>query len=623
MRPTGARTVNLVGGFLAGVLTIVLCSSPSNAEGPSPEDVLCEKGFVKTGSSYRLADEDDLGARLAEIRRRYKAWAKLRENLSGSLTGLENTRHKYQQVLKSQASLEEQWQLIPKPPGSFTSPPDLNLFPPGLEPSSLPPPPPQELVNLLPPGIKLPTAEELKALLPRNRDRMPPAERRGLIVRMYTGLQETRVSLEARIVRGQFHVDDQSAELLRARGIIERRQAEIVRLVSKLRDQYTELKDDPEIRRAVESLRKPGDPRVEWTTREDYGKEAMAVGSLDADSLLKKAGDRLALKAMSRITGLSIASEDVQHELGVASGRVQSLEHEAESQVKQLADQASKEKSQVDSLAKTTDSAERTRIGAAFQAAKSRVESIQSAQVHTGSSLIEALGQFVDARSEYVRILVALRDAVEAERSGQGERTEEAAARLEILKSLPPEKARITSFERIAARLKEHEKSLKSETIPLDRNRSTLWVGATINGKAEVPMIVDLNSEEVCLSTRAAAEAGVRPEPGDPSVHVLTVDGRMISARRSHLATLQLGRSTLERVECLILPEASGDVPSRLGLRVLGAYASRVDSDATTLVLTQVHVKPILRAGRERTTKPSSSPTRSSSKSATTGRAPG
>lgn len=621
MRPTGHRRGNLVGGFLAGLLAIVSCSPASRAEGPSPEDILCEKGFVQNGSTYRLADEEDLGERLAEIRRRYKAWTLLRGDLSASLTDLENARHKYLEVLKSQATLEEHWQSVPKPPGPFSPPPDLNLFPPGLEPPPLPPEPPPDLVRLLPPGIKLPSAEELKALLPRNRNRMSPAERTGIIRRMYSGLQDTRVSLEAKIVRGRFAVDDRAADLARTRLEIERRQAEVVRLVAKLRDRYTALKDDADVRQAVASLKDPGGPRVEWTPREDYGKDVLAVGSLDADSLFKKAGDRLVLKGMSRIVGLSAASEAVQHELAVATGRLQSLEHEAESQVKQLADQATKEKSQANSIAKAANSAERNRFAAEFQATKNRSESIQSAQAHTGTALIEAFGQVEDARSEYVRILAALHEAIEAERSGQGDGSGDSTTRLEILKDLPPEKARITSFERIAARLKEQEKSLKSETVPLDRNRSIFWVDATLNGKAGVSMIVDPDSDEVYLSSRAAAEAGVRPEEGNPSARVSTVDGRKILARKARLATLQIGRCTLEEVECLVLPGASGDVPSRLGVRVVGTYASRVDSDAGTLVLTQVHVKPILRAGRERTSRPAS-PTRSSGKSATTGRAP-
>ena len=193
----------------------------------------------------------------------------------------------------------------------------------------------------------------------------------------------------------------------------------------------------------------------------------------------------------------------------------------------------------------------------------------------------------------------------------QEELAGDSPARREILKRALGEKAvPILSVDHVARRLQELEKTIRTETVSVDLDRSILWVDATLNGKPGYTMIVDPSAEDVRLSARVAAEIGVRPASGDGEamVDVALAGGRTVQARRARLESVLVGSFTASDVECVVLPEAFGETPSLLGGSFLKRFATRTDADAGTLVLTQVLVKPSSRAAKAAASKPAGSP---------------
>jgi hypothetical protein len=154
------------------------------------------------------------------------------------------------------------------------------------------------------------------------------------------------------------------------------------------------------------------------------------------------------------------------------------------------------------------------------------------------------------------------------------------------------------SVDHVVRRLQELEKTIRTEQVPVDWDRTILWVDATLNGKPGHMMMIAPGTQEVRLSARVAATLGVRPANDVGGDEIALVDGRTVQARRGRLESVQVGPFTADDVECRVLPEEYGEAPSLLGGSFLKRFATIVDGAAGTLVLTQVNVKPVSRAAR-------------------------
>jgi clan AA aspartic protease (TIGR02281 family) len=388
------------------------------------------------------------------------------------------------------------------------------------------PPPPPRSPGFNPPGFDPPPGPGFDRPPPIF-DRGPPGAMKKFgappredwqrpLRRQYATLQAERVLLEAQIVRAEFAAEDLAARL--------------------------------DVKR-----RSPGAPPS------------------DAKELVEKQRSRLELKGTSRARGLAGAAESVLDELGIALGRLQAIERDADARRKML-EKASTEKQRAE-------------------------------QVQVEARAREALDALAGVREEFLRIVAALAEALRAATPADDSR-----ARQEILMTAPGEKgAPVPSTEQLARRLRELQRLIRTETVAIDRDRSIVWVEATLNGSSGQTMIVDLGGAETRLSARAAAEAGVKPasERDEPAVAIATADGRTIPARRARLASLQVGPLAVQDVECLVLPEDYGAAPSILGSSFLKRFAANVDDSSATLVLTQVQAKPITRTGKSSTARPS------------------
>jgi gag-polyprotein putative aspartyl protease len=135
------------------------------------------------------------------------------------------------------------------------------------------------------------------------------------------------------------------------------------------------------------------------------------------------------------------------------------------------------------------------------------------------------------------------------------------------------------------------ERAIRSEVIPLTRDGELLKVSVLINGRPTA-MAVEPATPLVSLPDPLAAESNVRPDPGPRTIPSPVGEGRAIPARTARIGSLRVGASTVEGVECLVLPPGPGDGPPVLGGSFLNRVMAELDVGAATLTLTHVDPPP-------------------------------
>ena len=176
-----------------------------------------------------------------------------------------------------------------------------------------------------------------------------------------------------------------------------------------------------------------------------------------------------------------------------------------------------------------------------------------------------------------------------------GARTNNAQIQKSDVRTIRDERGsdRVVSTEPFKLRLREFEKTIHSEEIAIDTDKSLHWIEANLDGKYRKLMLVDLGINEIRLPARLASDLGVRPESGDQAVDIATVDGRSIHARTAGLKLSRSGSFTYRDVDCVVLAETAGDFPPVLGRAF--SIGSRPGSTSMrgAIMLTEVQVKPI------------------------------
>jgi hypothetical protein len=562
-------------GFLATWLGTI----GPRAGAATPDEVLRAKGLTRVGSVYVLGEEDDLKDRIAVVRGIAAESDRGRARLAEEVTAQGRLERRYQDILQQQQTLEAEWQGQRGPQEK-----DPERPPPPGEPGSPPPPPPPGGPGPPPPRGN-PKPRDPFGPRGRNESRrtgMPREE----ILRPYAKLQTERTALEIKIVQGRLTIDRLAAQLETAARTLERRRAETLGRYDELKARYAVLAAESDVTRALAAA---GSPELVLGPRAE---DASAVQSL-ANNLPAFRGTvpdhraAIELKGMSRLNGLAGAAETLLQDLGGATGKLQALEHDVEFRGRMI---------------EQTPRAENP-----AKADKLRTEQVQARQ-----AMREAYARLATTREDYLRALAMLGARLEPASGPREDSSGDSPARREILSlALRDKAAAILAPEHVARRLQELKKTIRDDSVPLDRDRTILWVDATLNGKPGYALVVDPDAEEVRISARVAAETGVRPsDDADESLVLIPLEGgRTVQARRARLASVQVGPVSSTDVECLVLPAEYGEAPAILGGSFLKRFATRTDADAGTLVLTQLQLKAASRASKgAATTKAAGAP---------------
>jgi hypothetical protein len=577
----------------ASIAALAITVPSSRADERSPEQVLREQGLVRAGVAYIYKDDEDLKERIAEIGRQLAKWNEEQAGLDERLETLNRLRVQHDEIVKKLRLLErgrrpdaKEYRRPPFPgggPGSMPPPPNSGPFQPGAG----PPPPPPDGMNDFGPGPRDDFVLQLQI---------------GESRRQYTLLSAERAARGADIVYNQVFSDDIARQLERQLAEIERRRLEALALDEQIRSRYDKLADNSRVKQAIAALNEARNPKISLGPLRDYSKDLSELaGRLAAakQGLLKRLA-QVELKIMGRLTGLVSVAERLLQEMGYSTGRMQTLEREAASRRRLLADQSRQRPSLDDKLQHATDTSERKPVAPQVHANEARADTLRAEETQLRESIAEAIQRLAAEREDYLRIVKALEDAIDEVDKERSTRSKNSQVQKPIAGRSGDERGsdQIISTEPFKSKLREFEKSIHSEEIPIDADKALHWIEATLNGKFRKLMIADLGINEIRLSARLASEVGARPEPGDQAVDLATLDGRTIHARPARLETVQVGPFTHRDVDCVVLPESAGDFPPVLGNGFFDRFSTRFDADARAIALTQVQVKPILHSGK-------------------------
>jgi hypothetical protein len=569
-----------------GLLTAWLAALGSWAVGATPEEVLRAKGLTRVGSVYLLGEDDDLKDRIAEVRRRSAELEQEKARFAEGVANQNRMEHHYQDVLQKQQALEAQWPTDPKEkdrerprsPGSPGAPPSQ---PPPPPPGGPGPPPPVGGGGGGPPPGESRDPFDRRGRIESRRPGMPREE----IVRSYEKLQTERGALEPKIIQGRLAIDRVARLLETESRALERRRAETLARYDELKTRYAALAAESDVAQALSAADSPR-PALGPRPADAAAVETLANGLPATRGGVPDHRPGIELKGMSLLTGLAGAAETLFQDLGVATRKLQALEHDVEFRA-----------GVIERTPHTEDPA--------------KLSKLRADQAQARQAVREGYTRLAATRDDYLRALLLLGAGLEAASGRRDESGGDSQARREILSlGLRDKAAPILAPEHVARRFQELDKTVHTDAVPLDRDRTLLWVDATLNGNPGHAMIVDPAIEDVRLPARIAAEAGVQPsDGGDESLVAIPLEGgRTVRARRARLASVQLGPVSAADVECLVLPPEYGDAPAVLGNGFLKRFASHTDPEAGTLSLTHVQLKPPSRASKPATAKASRPP---------------
>jgi hypothetical protein len=575
-------------GLAIGCGLAIGMAMPAHGEGTdSPDVVLRARGLRRVGAAYVLKEQEDFGTRMERIRGLFGEWKRDRGRLEDELASLGKMRRRYIELSEQRG-----------PAGRFDGPgppPGEPMPPPPGEP--MPPPPPG--VGPGPPGVGPPPPDGVREFGLRDRDG-PPGPPPGGVDRRR--IDRLRAELEAKITLSQVSADDLASRLEAKMREIRRRRGEALDLLSRIDARYAGLAAETPIKEALAALNQAGPHRVSLGPNRDLSEELRGM-----DASLGQAThpaldpvSRLELKGESRLRGLVGAAELLLHDVAIDTGRLATFQHDDSSRRKLLAEQRLKEQKLSAALQEAgTDRVEAERIAAGRGTTRTRAESLSSEQAQARTATTDVLDELAAKQAQFLRVVAAAREATDAatgsrEGSTAGVASKGTSAAATAPLGISPNPA----AEPFARRLRELEKVIRSERVAVDVDRSLVWVDVTIGGAHRLRMIVDPRVGEMRLAASTATEAGIRPYDGEPAVEIATLDGRRFLARRARLDSVQVGPYTLHDLECLVMPPEFGETPPLLGGEFFKRILPRVDLEAGTMTLTQLQVKPILRAPR-------------------------
>jgi clan AA aspartic protease (TIGR02281 family) len=108
-------------------------------------------------------------------------------------------------------------------------------------------------------------------------------------------------------------------------------------------------------------------------------------------------------------------------------------------------------------------------------------------------------------------------------------------------------------------------RSVQSDIIELERENGVFHVMTMINGKFPVRMVFDTGAGLTTISSKLAAQIGLKPSPSDSPIELTVASGARIKGRKTTIPTVRVRNTTVKNVECAVMPETKDEVDALLG----------------------------------------------------------
>ena len=244
-------------------------------------------------------------------------------------------------------------------------------------------------------------------------------------------------------------------------------------------------------------------------------------------------------------------------------------------------------------LANVTDTVSNNRIVGALRATDGQIDQLVQKSTQSTERLKAARKAASDIRESYVQDVLSMRAKADEVTQKWDKLAADSALKeaLEKINAALGKKFALTPSSSFAANiklLKTMEEAVTSEAIKLDNERNSLWVNVTVNGKHKQRMIVDSGANTISLPEKMIRDMGIEGLSSGEPVRVSLADGSVVPATMIKLASIRVGKFTVENVECCVLGREAPDAPPLLGMSFLGQFKFEVDAQQAELKLVKV-----------------------------------
>jgi len=233
------------------------------------------------------------------------------------------------------------------------------------------------------------------------------------------------------------------------------------------------------------------------------------------------------------------------------------------------------------------------RVVAAIQEAEARMQLMTNALVQMENEITQVNAKASKARADYMKHVITLREAVNATGAKYAALTTNTEVQ-EAIKSLSKTDGKeyklgpSRSHELNIRKVTDMESHVYTESIALRKEGEIFWAQVTINGKDLREMMVGTSAESCQLPSVMAKDLGIVPTAQDPDVKLILADGREASGKLVKLASLKVGRFSVENVDCIVLGAELIEGRPVLGQSFLRHFEMRLDPSGSKLNLAEV-----------------------------------
>lgn len=237
--------------------------------------------------------------------------------------------------------------------------------------------------------------------------------------------------------------------------------------------------------------------------------------------------------------------------------------------------------------------ARRNEVVLAYNGVTDQIRLLQSGQGADPRAQEQLQAEVSRRREGYIQAVLDLRQLVDSTTRTYSDLAGDAAVKqaLDALGASAKTKPKLgpsSLFTSNVKALERIERSVMTDTVDVRKQGGVFWVDATFNGKVVKPMVFDTGAGLTMIPNGLAEEIGLKPSPSDPVVRCTTADGTVVEARLVKVASLRVGRFTVNDVECTIMPAGKGDVAPLLGQSFHRHFTYRFTPDSGHLVMSRV-----------------------------------
>ena len=205
-------------------------------------------------------------------------------------------------------------------------------------------------------------------------------------------------------------------------------------------------------------------------------------------------------------------------------------------------------------------------------------------------------GKANEARESYIQYILDLRKTTDAvseqyKKLAADQEVKAAVKQLEQTTGKTYELAESRAFLAAVRKVKSLEDTVLSESIDLRKEGRTFYVSVVVDGKHTKEMVVDSGASLLTLPQKVAAECGIEVKSSDPEIILQIADGSKIKGHLVTVASIRVGKFTVEDVECAVLGPEAVDATPLLGMSFLGNFKFELHAQESKLTMVKVETE--------------------------------